>query len=85
MRKPIVDEWLTLDGVAQAPGEPDEDTSDGFQHGGWHMRYGDDTFREWVLTNLTEAGGLYSGAGHTRASPPTGRTREGKNSHSPSP
>jgi dihydrofolate reductase len=33
--KLIVTEFLTLDGVAQAPGEPDEDRDDGFTHGGW--------------------------------------------------
>jgi dihydrofolate reductase len=31
----IVTEFVTLDGVAQAPGEPDEDRDDGFAHGGW--------------------------------------------------
>jgi dihydrofolate reductase len=35
MGKLIVTEFLTLDGVAQAPGEPDEDREDGFTHGGW--------------------------------------------------
>jgi dihydrofolate reductase len=40
MRKVIVNEFLTLDGIAQAPGGPDEDSSSGFQHGGWHMQYG---------------------------------------------
>jgi dihydrofolate reductase len=40
MRKVIVNEFLTLDGTAQAPGGPDEDTSSGFRHGGWHMQYG---------------------------------------------
>ena len=34
MRKVIVNEWRTLDGVVQAPGAPDEDESDGFEHGG---------------------------------------------------
>jgi hypothetical protein len=37
MRKVIVNEFLALDGTAQAPGGADEDTSDGFQHGGWHI------------------------------------------------
>jgi dihydrofolate reductase len=39
MRKLIVNEFVTLDGVAQAGGGPDEDASDGFQHGGWHLPY----------------------------------------------
>lgn len=35
MGKLIVTEFMTLDGVAQAPGEPDEDREGGFEHGGW--------------------------------------------------
>ncbi|MFG1738108.1 dihydrofolate reductase family protein [Micromonospora chalcea] len=38
----IVTEFLTLDGVAQAPGEPDEDREGGFSHGGWQMPLLDD-------------------------------------------
>ncbi|GHO47782.1 dihydrofolate reductase family protein [Ktedonospora formicarum] len=39
MRKIIVHMFLTLDGVMQAPGRPDEDTSDGFKYGGWTAPY----------------------------------------------
>ena len=41
MGKVVVTNWLTLDGVMQAPGSPDEDTRDGFEHGGWAAPYGD--------------------------------------------
>lgn len=61
MRKVIVTEWLSLDGVAQAPGTPDEDTSKGFRHGGWHLPYFDDISRKWVVDNLTGAGGFLFG------------------------
>lgn len=39
MRKVIVHEFITLDGVIQAPGAPDEDTDGGFEHGGWTLPY----------------------------------------------
>ena len=39
MRKIIVHEFITLDGVNQAPGGEDEDTEGGFQHGGWTRPY----------------------------------------------
>ncbi|MCE7986479.1 MAG: dihydrofolate reductase [Caldilinea sp. CFX5] len=42
MRKVIVLEHLSLDGVIQAPGGPDEDTSGGFAYGGWIAPYGDE-------------------------------------------
>jgi dihydrofolate reductase len=42
MRKLIVLEHISLDGVIQAPGGPDEDTSGGFPYGGWIGQYSDD-------------------------------------------
>jgi dihydrofolate reductase len=61
MRRVIVQEWMTLDGVVQAPGAEDEDPSGGFKHGGWHLRYFDDASMAWVLDNLAEAGGFLLG------------------------
>jgi dihydrofolate reductase len=62
MRKVIVNEFLSLDGVAQAPGAADEDTSGGFEHGGWHMRYmEDDLARRWVLASIEQADGFLLG------------------------
>jgi len=42
MRKIIVLSFITLDGVMQAPGGPEEDISDGFKYGGWSASYADD-------------------------------------------
>jgi dihydrofolate reductase len=39
MRKLIVSEFVTLDGVMQAPGSKDEDRDEGFEHGGWTLPY----------------------------------------------
>jgi dihydrofolate reductase len=61
MRKLIVNEWMTLDGVVQAPGQPDEDASGGFKHGGWHMPYFDDISRNWVVEGYADAGGFLFG------------------------
>jgi dihydrofolate reductase len=61
MRKLIVVEWISLDGVVQAPGGDEEDTDGGFRHGGWQMGYGDDLSRRWVLEYIEEAGGFLLG------------------------
>jgi dihydrofolate reductase len=49
MRKLIITEFITLDGVIQAPGGPQEDTSNGFEYGGWTVPYFDD-FSGEVMT-----------------------------------
>jgi dihydrofolate reductase len=51
MRKLVVNTFLTLDGVMQAPGGPEEDPSGGFEHGGWSVRHWDDGMNE-VMADL---------------------------------
>ena len=63
MRKVIANEWMTLDGVVQAPSYADEDVSGGFGHGGWHTRYFDDLSMNWVIENVRGAGGYLLGRG----------------------
>jgi len=46
MRKLIAVEFISLDGVIQAPGGPEEDTSNGFTFGGWLAPYGDKSLME---------------------------------------
>jgi dihydrofolate reductase len=61
MRKVIADEWMTLDGVIQAPGQADEDRTGGFQHGGWHVGYFDDIAQRQVVDSVVKAGGFLLG------------------------
>ena len=48
MGKLVLTSFVTLDGVYQAPGGPQEDTRGGFEHGGWSVPYGDDDFGRFI-------------------------------------
>src|SRR5919106_2191005 len=48
MRKLVVSTFMTLDGVMQAPGGPEEDPTGGFEHGGWSVNYWDDAMGAWM-------------------------------------
>lgn len=61
MRKLIVAEFITLDGVIQAPGGADEDTEGGFAHGGWTMPYWHDDIGAHFFQAMTEADTLLLG------------------------
>jgi dihydrofolate reductase len=53
--------FLTLDGVMQAPGGPDEDPDGHFEHGGWSFPYGDEDFGTAVAGWMGQAGGFLLG------------------------
>ena len=55
MRKIIVAEFVTLDGVIQAPGGADEDTDGGFVHGGWTMPYWHDDIGAHFFQTMSQA------------------------------
>jgi dihydrofolate reductase len=57
----VVLNHLTLDGVMQGPGRPEEDTRDGFEHGGWSMADNDDVMGQVMGVRLAESGGLLLG------------------------
>ena len=61
MRKLIVAEFITLDGVIQAPGGADEDTEGGFHHGGWTRPYWHDAIGARFFQAMTEADTLLLG------------------------
>jgi dihydrofolate reductase len=61
MRKIIVHEFISLDGVIQAPGGADEDTDGGFVHGGWTMPYWHDDIGKHFFQVMTQADTLLLG------------------------
>ena len=54
MRKIIVLSMISLDGVMQAPGGPEEDTADDFKYGGWTEPYGDEVYGKAVQEELKQ-------------------------------
>ncbi len=61
MRKVVVTNHLTLDGVMQAPGRPDEDRRGGFAHGGWAAPYGDAVMGSVMGAGMAQGGALLFG------------------------
>ncbi|GAB3633037.1 dihydrofolate reductase family protein [Microbacterium shaanxiense] len=57
----IIDLFTTLDGVAQAPGGPEEDPSDGFSFGGWQAGVPDDAVGKWVMEGMSTLDALLLG------------------------
>jgi len=52
---------ITLDGVMQAPGRPDEDRRDGFEHGGWAASYSDPEQQKAVGASMANTGAILLG------------------------
>jgi dihydrofolate reductase len=61
MSKVVVVNNLTLDGVMQAPGRPDEDTRGGFEHGGWAQPYNDPVMARKMGEGMAAGGPLLFG------------------------
>ena len=61
MRQITVFNSISLDGVMQAPGRPDEDRRDGFQHGGWAVSYADPVMASFAGEGMVRDGGLLFG------------------------
>ncbi len=61
MRQIIVHEFITLDGVIQAPGGADEDTDGGFAHGGWTNAYWHDDIGKRFFDTMSRADAMLLG------------------------
>jgi dihydrofolate reductase len=61
MAKVVVTNHVTLDGVMQAPGRPDEDLRGGFEHGGWALPYNDEVMGRVMGEGMAQGGPLLLG------------------------
>jgi len=61
MRRVVLNISLTLDGVMQAPGRPDEDTRGGFEHGGWARPYFDPVMGRVAAAGMAKTPALLLG------------------------
>lgn len=61
MRKLVLNTFVTLDGVMQAPGGPDEDREGGFRYGGWSVKLWDESMGETIVAWTRRAGALLLG------------------------
>jgi dihydrofolate reductase len=61
MRSITVTMWVTLDGVVQGLGRPDEDTRGGFTHGGWGQRYNDEVMGREMAKAMAKPGDMLFG------------------------
>jgi dihydrofolate reductase len=61
MRSVTVTMWVTLDGVVQGLGRPDEDTRGGFVHGGWGRRYDDEVLGREMAKGMATPGDMLFG------------------------
>jgi dihydrofolate reductase len=61
MRSITVTMWVTLDGVVQGLGRPDEDTRGGFTHGGWGRRYEDEVLGREMAKAMAKPGDMLFG------------------------
>jgi hypothetical protein len=61
MGKLVVGTFVTLDGVMQAPGAPDEDRDGGFEHGGWTVPFFDEALGEQMNELIGRADSILLG------------------------
>ncbi len=69
MRKIIVSEYITLDGVIEDPGG-----AEGFKHGGWSFHFGGQEQQQYKFDELFASDALLLGAGPMKGLQPRGRT-----------